>query len=131
MIEHLPQELRDRFTEMREMDLTVQSKLLWGAFHLLTQRGSAKSCIRPLNEAVNLFQTSLEFWQLFQTSLEYFSSKLQAEKEILFFYVANLAKKPFLSVEHCSILSSFESNLPNTTLKCCFLCNWKTPYIRL
>lgn len=26
MIEHLPQELRDRFTEMREMDLQVQSK---------------------------------------------------------------------------------------------------------
>lgn len=25
MIEHLPQELRDRFTDMREMDLTVQS----------------------------------------------------------------------------------------------------------
>jgi len=25
MIEHLPQELRDRFTEMREMDLQVQS----------------------------------------------------------------------------------------------------------
>ena len=28
MIEHLPQELRDRFTEMREMDLSVQSKLV-------------------------------------------------------------------------------------------------------
>lgn len=28
MIEHLPQELRDRFTEMREMDLSVQSKLI-------------------------------------------------------------------------------------------------------
>jgi len=27
MIEHLPQELRDRFTEMREMDLQVQSKI--------------------------------------------------------------------------------------------------------
>lgn len=26
VIEHLPQELRDRFTEMREMDLSVQSK---------------------------------------------------------------------------------------------------------
>ena len=26
VIEHLPQELRDRFTEMREMDLGVQSK---------------------------------------------------------------------------------------------------------
>jgi len=26
MIEHLPQELRDRFTEMRELDLAVQSK---------------------------------------------------------------------------------------------------------
>lgn len=26
MIEHLPQELRDRFTEMREMDLSVQSE---------------------------------------------------------------------------------------------------------
>lgn len=26
VIEHLPQELRDRFTDMREMDLTVQSK---------------------------------------------------------------------------------------------------------
>ena len=26
VIEHLPQELRDRFTEMREMDLQVQSK---------------------------------------------------------------------------------------------------------
>lgn len=25
VIEHLPQELRDRFTEMRELDLTVQS----------------------------------------------------------------------------------------------------------
>ena len=25
VIEHLPQELRDRFTEMREMDLQVQS----------------------------------------------------------------------------------------------------------
>ena len=25
VIEHLPQELRDRFTEMREMDLGVQS----------------------------------------------------------------------------------------------------------
>jgi inhibitor of growth protein 3 len=28
VIEHLPQELRDRFTEMREMDLQVQSKTL-------------------------------------------------------------------------------------------------------
>jgi hypothetical protein len=28
VIEHLPQELRDRFTEMREMDLSVQSKLI-------------------------------------------------------------------------------------------------------
>lgn len=27
MIEHLPQELRDRFTEMREMDLTVQNNI--------------------------------------------------------------------------------------------------------
>ena len=26
VIEHLPQELRDRFTEMREMDLQVHSK---------------------------------------------------------------------------------------------------------
>lgn len=26
VIEHLPQELRDRFTEMREMDLSVQSE---------------------------------------------------------------------------------------------------------
>lgn len=26
VIEHLPQELRDRFTEMRELDLSVQSK---------------------------------------------------------------------------------------------------------
>lgn len=26
VIENLPQELRDRFTDMREMDLTVQSK---------------------------------------------------------------------------------------------------------
>lgn len=26
VIEHLPQELRDRFTEMRELDLAVQSK---------------------------------------------------------------------------------------------------------
>lgn len=25
VIEHLPQELRDRFTDMREMDLSVQS----------------------------------------------------------------------------------------------------------
>lgn len=30
VIEHLPQELRDRFTEMREMDLSVQSKLVFG-----------------------------------------------------------------------------------------------------
>ncbi len=29
MIEHLPQELRDRFTEMREMDLQVHSKRLY------------------------------------------------------------------------------------------------------
>ena len=28
MIEHLPQELRDRFTEMRELDLSVQSKYM-------------------------------------------------------------------------------------------------------
>lgn len=27
MIEHLPQELRDRFTEMREMDLSVQNNM--------------------------------------------------------------------------------------------------------
>lgn len=27
VIEHLPQELRDRFTEMRELDLQVQSKI--------------------------------------------------------------------------------------------------------
>lgn len=27
MIEHLPQELRDRFTEMREMDLQVQNSI--------------------------------------------------------------------------------------------------------
>lgn len=26
MIEHLPQELKDRFTEIRELDLQVQSK---------------------------------------------------------------------------------------------------------
>lgn len=26
VIEHLPQELRDRFTDIREMDLTVHSK---------------------------------------------------------------------------------------------------------
>lgn len=26
VIEHLPQELRDRFTDMRELDLSVQSK---------------------------------------------------------------------------------------------------------
>lgn len=31
VIEHLPQELRDRFTEMREMDLSVQS---WYKFYL-------------------------------------------------------------------------------------------------
>nr|CAD7460326.1 unnamed protein product [Timema tahoe] len=30
VIEHLPQELRDRFTEMREMDLSVQTKLAPG-----------------------------------------------------------------------------------------------------
>lgn len=29
MIEHLPQELRDRFTEMRELDLSVQSKFFF------------------------------------------------------------------------------------------------------
>lgn len=29
MIEHLPQELRDRFTEIREMDLQVHSKWLF------------------------------------------------------------------------------------------------------
>lgn len=29
VIEHLPQELRDRFTEMREMDLSVQSKIYY------------------------------------------------------------------------------------------------------
>lgn len=29
VIEHLPQELRDRFTEMREMDLGVQSMYLF------------------------------------------------------------------------------------------------------
>ena len=33
MIEHLPVELRDRFYEIREMDLEVQSKLL---FHVFT-----------------------------------------------------------------------------------------------
>lgn len=27
VIEHLPQELRDRFTDMREMDLGIHSKL--------------------------------------------------------------------------------------------------------
>jgi hypothetical protein len=27
VIEHLPSELRDRFTELREMDLSVQSKI--------------------------------------------------------------------------------------------------------
>lgn len=32
MIEHLPQELRDRFTEMREMDLSVQSKFYSSIF---------------------------------------------------------------------------------------------------
>jgi len=31
VIEHLPQELRDRFTEMREMDLQVQSENFQGA----------------------------------------------------------------------------------------------------
>jgi inhibitor of growth protein 3 len=31
VIEHLPQELRDRFTEMREMDLQVQSKTFFTA----------------------------------------------------------------------------------------------------
>lgn len=29
VIEHLPQELRDRFTDMREMDLSVQSMFEW------------------------------------------------------------------------------------------------------
>ena len=29
MIEHLPSELRDRFFEIREMDLSVQSKNFW------------------------------------------------------------------------------------------------------
>ena len=28
VIEHLPSELRDRFTDLREMDLAVQSKFL-------------------------------------------------------------------------------------------------------
>ena len=28
VIEHLPAELRDRFTEMREQDLSVQSKFM-------------------------------------------------------------------------------------------------------
>lgn len=32
MIEHLPQELRDRFTELREMDLSVQSKYIFSSF---------------------------------------------------------------------------------------------------
>lgn len=32
MIEHLPQELRDRFTEMREMDLQVQSNMIISTF---------------------------------------------------------------------------------------------------
>ena len=38
MIEHLPAELRDRFTEMREMDLSVQSEYnpvdLFRPFHM-------------------------------------------------------------------------------------------------
>ena len=29
VIEHLPSELRDRFFEIREMDLSVQSKNFW------------------------------------------------------------------------------------------------------
>ena len=32
MIEHLPVELRDRFYEIREMDLEVQSKLIFKLF---------------------------------------------------------------------------------------------------
>ena len=38
VIEHLPQELRDRFTEMRELDLTVQSKG-WGLVVVKVMRG--------------------------------------------------------------------------------------------
>lgn len=33
VIEHLPQELRDRFTEMRELDLLVQSMKSLNLFH--------------------------------------------------------------------------------------------------
>jgi len=36
VIEHLPQELRDRFTEMREMDLGVQSM-----YHLIRVKNNA------------------------------------------------------------------------------------------
>lgn len=32
VIEHLPQELRDRFTDMREMDLAIHSKFLRAIF---------------------------------------------------------------------------------------------------
>ncbi len=39
VIEHLPQELRDRFTEMREMDLQVQSNFrISGEFWFLSKQ---------------------------------------------------------------------------------------------
>lgn len=34
VIENLPMEMRDRLTEMREMDLQVQSKFLWCTYQL-------------------------------------------------------------------------------------------------
>lgn len=40
-IEHLPSELRDRFTDMREMDLRVQSKYVYA--HLILIRDA--SCL--------------------------------------------------------------------------------------
>jgi len=37
VIEHLPQELRDRFTEIREMDLQVQSTAILGVFSMVVK----------------------------------------------------------------------------------------------
>lgn len=56
VIEHLPQELRDRFTEMREMDLSVQSKLkTFAQNNLLRANWSALDRMDELDTRVKLF----------------------------------------------------------------------------
>lgn len=65
VIEHLPQELRDRFTEMREMDLQVHSKdqMLTIFAYFSTHWVSLNTAITNLSIGLSSFKTNpILFW---------------------------------------------------------------------